>query len=155
MAGLLKAAKCFCSIPSLSINNTVMSPFGLIARSAHLLVVAPYTSRASSYNKNPSLVTAKLYMPSIIPLRNTSFFTKCKYFLFHLTLYCLLISKKKIISFSVPAEDIWKGVTSVSNPGKKRGRGKGVKGRKQNLNRGQIIGIGECNCVFLIPSCKS
>ena len=43
----------------------------------------------------------------------------------------------------MPAEDIWKGVTSVSNAGKKRGRGKGVKGRAQNLNRGQIIGVGK------------
>ena len=43
----------------------------------------------------------------------------------------------------MPAEDIWKGVTSVSNAGKKRGRGKGVKGRAQKLNRGQIIGVGK------------
>jgi len=38
---------------------------------------------------------------------------------------------------------LWKGVTSVSNAGRKRGRGKGA-GRKmiKDLNRGQIIGVG-------------
>lgn len=42
------------------------------------------------------------------------------------------------------AEHIWKSVTSVSNAGKKRGRGKGVgKKRAKNLNRGQIIGVGK------------
>lgn len=47
--------------------------------------------------------------------------------------------------FLVPAEKLWKGVTGVSNAGKKRGRGKGA-GRKiaKNLNRGQIIGVGKC-----------
>jgi small subunit ribosomal protein S5 len=46
----------------------------------------------------------------------------------------------------VPAEDLWKGMTSVSNAGKKRGRGKGA-GRKmaRDLNRGQIIGVGKEN----------
>lgn len=42
------------------------------------------------------------------------------------------------------AQHIWKSVTSVSNAGKKRGRGKGVgKKRAKNLNRGQIIGVGK------------
>lgn len=47
------------------------------------------------------------------------------------------------------AEQLWKGVTSVSNAGKKRGRGKGV-GKKtaKDLNRGQIIGIGKANIVW-------
>nr|CAG4648655.1 EOG090X0689 [Polyphemus pediculus] len=46
----------------------------------------------------------------------------------------------------LPAEELWKGVVSVSNAGKKRGRGKGV-GKKtaKNLNRGQIIGVGRTN----------
>ncbi|KAF4529545.1 hypothetical protein B566_EDAN014391 [Ephemera danica] len=46
----------------------------------------------------------------------------------------------------LPAESLWKGVTSVSNAGRKRGRGKGV-GKKtaKNLNRGQVIGIGKAN----------
>lgn len=49
----------------------------------------------------------------------------------------------------LPAEDLWKGVTSVSNAGKKRGRGKGV-GRKiaKNLNKGQVIGVGKANIVW-------
>jgi small subunit ribosomal protein S5 len=42
------------------------------------------------------------------------------------------------------AEHIWKSVTSVSNAGKKRGRGKGAgKKRAKNLNRGQVIGVGK------------
>nr|CAG4644790.1 EOG090X0689 [Leptodora kindtii] len=45
--------------------------------------------------------------------------------------------------------ELWKGVTSVSNAGKKRGRGKGV-GKKtaKNLNRGQVIGVGKVNMVW-------
>jgi len=44
----------------------------------------------------------------------------------------------------VSADQLWKGVTSVSNAGRKRGRGKGI-GKKtaKNLNRGQIIGVGK------------
>nr|CAG4643955.1 EOG090X0689 [Lepidurus arcticus] len=63
--------------------------------------------------------------PLLIPVRNTSFFNK------------------------LTADEIWKGVTSVSNAGKKRGRGKGV-GRKmaKNLNRGQIIGLGKSNMLW-------
>uniref|UniRef100_A0A1B6EDT7 Small ribosomal subunit protein uS5m n=1 Tax=Clastoptera arizonana TaxID=38151 RepID=A0A1B6EDT7_9HEMI len=49
----------------------------------------------------------------------------------------------------LPAEQIWKGVTSVSNAGKKRGRGRGS-GRKiaKNLNRGQVIGVGKTNILW-------
>lgn len=49
----------------------------------------------------------------------------------------------------LPAQALWKGVTSVSNAGKKRGRGKGA-GRKmaKDLNRGQIIGVGKVNMVW-------
>ena len=47
------------------------------------------------------------------------------------------------------AEALWKGVTSVSNAGKKRGRGKGA-GKKiaKDLNKGQIIGVGKINMVW-------
>lgn len=41
------------------------------------------------------------------------------------------------------AEDLWKGVVSVSNAGKKKGRGKRVGRKKQtDLNKGQIRGTG-------------
>lgn len=47
------------------------------------------------------------------------------------------------------AEQLWKGVTSVSNAGKKRGRGKGVgKKTSKDLNRGQMIGVGKANMVW-------
>lgn len=48
---------------------------------------------------------------------------------------------------SVSAEQLWKGVSSVSNAGKKRGRGKSVM-RPRDLNRGQIIGVGKINMVW-------
>lgn len=50
---------------------------------------------------------------------------------------------------AVPAEDIWRGVTAVSNAGKKRGRGKGT-GKKvaKDLNRGQTIGLGKNNFIW-------
>ncbi|XP_015597786.1 28S ribosomal protein S5, mitochondrial [Cephus cinctus] len=46
----------------------------------------------------------------------------------------------------LPAESLWKGVTSVSNAGRKRGRARAI-GKKgiKNLNRGQVIGIGKIN----------
>ncbi|XP_057657034.1 28S ribosomal protein S5, mitochondrial [Diorhabda carinulata] len=49
----------------------------------------------------------------------------------------------------LPAQDLWKGITSVSNAGKKRGRGKNVsKSKIKDLNRGQIIGVGKANIVW-------
>ncbi|XP_066994973.2 small ribosomal subunit protein uS5m [Anabrus simplex] len=64
-------------------------------------------------------------LPNLQITRNTSFFNK------------------------LPASELWKGVTSVSNAGKKRGRGRGV-GKKiaKDLNRGQIIGVGRANIVW-------
>uniref|UniRef100_A0A6P4ELP0 Small ribosomal subunit protein uS5m n=1 Tax=Drosophila rhopaloa TaxID=1041015 RepID=A0A6P4ELP0_DRORH len=49
----------------------------------------------------------------------------------------------------VPAEDIWRGVTAVSNAGKKRGRGKGS-GKKvaKDLNKGQTIGLGKSSRIW-------
>ena len=53
----------------------------------------------------------------------------------------------------VSAEKLWKGVTSVSNAGKKRGRGRAV-GKKtaKNLNRGQVIGVGNALQKLLLQS---
>ncbi|XP_014259235.1 28S ribosomal protein S5, mitochondrial [Cimex lectularius] len=49
----------------------------------------------------------------------------------------------------LPAEALWKGVTSVSNAGKKRGRGKGARKKMmKDLNKGQIIGVGKVNMVW-------
>lgn len=45
--------------------------------------------------------------------------------------------------FAVTGAELWKGCTSVSNAGKKRGRGKlAGKGLTKDLNQGQIIGQG-------------
>lgn len=49
----------------------------------------------------------------------------------------------------LPAESLWKGITSVSNAGKKRGRGKRVSKKNiKDLNKGQIIGVGKANIVW-------
>ncbi|EFX85562.1 hypothetical protein DAPPUDRAFT_98818 [Daphnia pulex] len=71
------------------------------------------------------LVSSKMFNPVVSPVRHTSFFTK------------------------LPADKLWKGVTSVSNAGKKRGRGRAV-GKKtaKNLNRGQVIGVGKTNMLW-------
>lgn len=45
------------------------------------------------------------------------------------------------------AAQLWKSVTSVSNAGKRRGRGKGV-ARPRDLNRGQRLGCGKIPFVF-------
>ncbi|KZC06334.1 Putative 28S ribosomal protein S5, mitochondrial [Dufourea novaeangliae] len=46
-----------------------------------------------------------------------------------------------------PATQLWKSVTSVSNAGKRRGRGK-VAPRMKDLNRGQIIGMGKIEMIL-------
>lgn len=44
----------------------------------------------------------------------------------------------------VPAEKLWKSLITVSNPGKKKGRGKGLDQKRSiDLNRGQMIGQGK------------
>ncbi|XP_049877987.1 28S ribosomal protein S5, mitochondrial [Pectinophora gossypiella] len=49
----------------------------------------------------------------------------------------------------LPAEKLWKSVTSVSNPGAKKGRGKGAgRIRIRDLNRGQMIGVGRVNMLW-------
>ncbi|XP_064601858.1 small ribosomal subunit protein uS5m-like isoform X2 [Liolophura sinensis] len=61
------------------------------------------------------------------------------------------IQQKREASFftSLTADDLWKGVSGVSNAGKKRGRGKRVgRKRKTDLNRGQFIGEGRSNMVW-------
>ncbi|XP_011266015.2 28S ribosomal protein S5, mitochondrial [Camponotus floridanus] len=44
-------------------------------------------------------------------------------------------------------DELWKGVTSVSNAGRRRGRGRGV-AKKRDLNKGQIIGMGKIPIQF-------
>ncbi|CAH2245082.1 28S ribosomal protein S5, mitochondrial [Pararge aegeria] len=49
----------------------------------------------------------------------------------------------------LPAEKLWKSVTSVSNAGAKKGRGKGAgRIRTRDLNRGQMIGVGKINMLW-------
>lgn len=74
---------------------------------------------------NSSRLLLENQLPCISATRHTSFFNK------------------------LPATDLWKGVTSVSNAGKKRGRGKGVgKKMSKDLNRGQVIGVGKSNILW-------
>lgn len=51
------------------------------------------------------------------------------------------------MSLAESADELWKGVTSVSNAGRKRGRAKGLT-RKRDLNKGQIIGVGKIPIQF-------
>ncbi|XP_075983303.1 mitochondrial ribosomal protein S5 [Anticarsia gemmatalis] len=49
----------------------------------------------------------------------------------------------------LPADKLWKSVTSVSNAGAKKGRGKGAgRIRIRDLNRGQVIGVGRINMLW-------
>ncbi|KAJ8714125.1 hypothetical protein PYW08_007745 [Mythimna loreyi] len=49
----------------------------------------------------------------------------------------------------LPAEKLWKSVTSVSNAGAKKGRGRGAgRIRIRDLNRGQMIGVGRINMLW-------
>lgn len=46
-------------------------------------------------------------------------------------------------------EQLWKGCTSVSNAGKKRGRARRAgRGLTKDLNKGQVIGRGRTNVIW-------
>ncbi|CAG7645674.1 unnamed protein product [Allacma fusca] len=81
----------------------------------------PYIEQCSNKNNGILLLAANTVLTNLTR-SNTSFFNK------------------------VSAEQLWKGVTTVSNAGKKRGRGMGVnKKMTKDLNRGQVIGVGKAN----------
>ncbi|GIY65912.1 28S ribosomal protein S5, mitochondrial [Caerostris extrusa] len=49
----------------------------------------------------------------------------------------------------ISAEMLWKGVTSVSNAGRRKGRGSAAgRMRQKDLNRGQVIGYGKKNMLW-------
>ncbi|XP_041351876.1 28S ribosomal protein S5, mitochondrial-like isoform X2 [Gigantopelta aegis] len=61
----------------------------------------------------------------------------------------LLISRNTSFYTKLTAEEIWKGIAGLSNPGRKRGRGrKGGAKRIVDLNRGQMIGEGAKKMVW-------
>lgn len=99
-----------------------------IARGASTVAVggsSPHDYAKSNCLKKPPGALLPATVPTLHNFRGTSFFNK------------------------LPAEQIWKGVISVSNAGKKRGRGKGS-GRitPKDLNKGQVIGFGKANIVW-------
>ncbi|BFZ11684.1 hypothetical protein BsWGS_14723 [Bradybaena similaris] len=72
----------------------------------------------------------------------------------HRCLPCVSVTHSFVVSRAyssfttkVTANELWEGITSVSNPGRKRGRGRNMK-RKVNLNRFQVIGKGKSGFVF-------
>ena len=73
---------------------------------------------------------------------STSFFVRRE--------YCIPRRTRCLINWIlVTADELWKGVTSVSKAGKRRGRGKGAgKRQAKDLNKGQIIGVGQVNMVW-------
>ncbi|KAL6431004.1 hypothetical protein ACFW04_007039 [Cataglyphis niger] len=52
-----------------------------------------------------------------------------------------------MLPFTESGDELWKGVTTVSNAGRRRGRAKGLV-RKRDLNKGQIIGVGKIPIQF-------
>lgn len=101
----------------------------------------------------------KVPLSTIDSVRSISFLSKCKFrnekkskpnqtfrrqrFRFDIEMRALVYLCFPIGVISVPGDLIWKGVTSVSNAGKKRGRGRQAgKGLTKDLNRGQFIGDG-------------
>ncbi|EGI69854.1 28S ribosomal protein S5, mitochondrial [Acromyrmex echinatior] len=66
-----------------------------------------------------------------------------------LRVYGLAKNSPRNVSFvnNESADELWKGVTTVSNAGKRRGRAKGLI-KKRDLNKGQIIGVGKISMQF-------
>ncbi|KAJ8684606.1 hypothetical protein QAD02_020399, partial [Eretmocerus hayati] len=80
--------------------------------------------RVDPFQNSSSLNFLLVHVPILSGSRSTSFFTKYS------------------------AEALWKSVTSVSNAGRQRGRGKGAWKLMRNLNAGQYIGIGKINMLW-------
>lgn len=59
-----------------------------------------------------------------------------------------MTSNVYLFHFLDTADSLWKSVTSVSNAGKQRGRGRGAKKLMRDLNRGQYIGVGKINMLW-------
>ncbi|XP_046812758.1 28S ribosomal protein S5, mitochondrial [Vespa crabro] len=100
--------------------SRVLRLFGTINSLKNYYVVENGSKIFSSIYKHNFL---KSHIPLIDNTRSTAFFNKR------------------------PAEQLWKGVTSVSNAGKRRGRARGL-ARKKDLNKGQIIGQGRIPIQF-------
>jgi len=108
----------------LRITSRVLRLSQTIASSSKNNLISQTPSPISLLKFNGSLVS-NVYNPVTFAVRHTSFFNR------------------------LPAETLWKGVLSVSNAGKKRGRGKGAgKKNARNLNKGQIIGVGVNNMLW-------
>lgn len=94
-------------------------------------------------NITKSLQRLSLIKNSRILLENTSSDKKA--------FQVLLDNSKRNTNFfnKLPAEALWKGVTSVSNAGKKRGRAKTISKKNiKDLNKGQMIGVGKANIIW-------
>lgn len=142
----------------------ILSSSGIVRQYATAVTFTRPSIAAVPLSTKVNGVKQRLNQPQLTqvqPVRSTSFFNKCKSSnfrhsdpypfelfidfrigVFLTILYFIVFLCCQIVS--VPADQLWKGVTSVSNAGKKRGRGKGV-GKKmaKNLNRGQMIGVGK------------
>lgn len=74
-------------------------------------------------NNATTLLTSRILLGQQIKFAHTNFFNKR------------------------PANNLWKSVTSVSNAGRRRGRGRGAP-RSKDLNRGQKLGWGKIPIIF-------
>jgi hypothetical protein len=66
-------------------------------------------------------------------------------FLIYFNIYINILIDIQIVT----AQEIWKGVTTVSNTDRRRGGGKGASKKiAKDLNKGQMIDIGKKNVIF-------
>ncbi|XP_012226046.1 small ribosomal subunit protein uS5m [Linepithema humile] len=82
-------------------------------------------------------------------LRNGIYDSLCTRYSYLLKTHVPLQCDVKNATFFVnkSGDELWKGVTSVSNAGRRRGRAKGL-ARKRDLNRGQLLGVGKIPIQF-------
>jgi len=91
----------------------------------------------------------KTHIPLQYDVKNATFFVNSKLTLLKsFGIYiCIYVYIFYCFSFIETADELWKGVTTVSNAGRQRGRAKGL-ARKRDLNKGQIIGVGKIPIQF-------
>ncbi|XP_076666179.1 mitochondrial ribosomal protein S5 [Andrena cerasifolii] len=86
-------------------------------------IAASYAKTSNIKSSAAAVTLLKPHIPLAQSLRNTNFYCKR------------------------PANQLWKSVTSVSNPGRRRGRAKGIP-RVKDLNRGQKLGEGRIPIMY-------
>jgi hypothetical protein len=109
----------------------------------HIYIISSITQKSfvlelkSSYNLSLHVKLGKKIIIFYQPILNI-------YIIFVIYIRSIIMSIIScVLHVAAPAEQLWDGVSSVSNAGRKKGRGRAV-GRKKitDLNRGQRLGDG-------------